>query len=274
MKQAFCPSCGSERIGSHRFCASCGHEFDDEHSEPSQPVTNAGERLPLDALPLRTTERFGAAELLVIVGIVAAVGLGGSMLIRGSGQPAPASENSPASPPTPATAKPSSPPSRTFAAMPSVESVRTASPAPTPKPTSPPLLRYALTFAGFEYSGNLVADAPYGPDFACKYGTRGGAPLVTFIQIFPSDRHVEQVIFKDDDGTGPANPRMLVILDGQSFIWDRASNIKYEGTAGGTIKYFSDQLGVRLDIDLHRVDDSLSRLQVSGTLRCPPDPYP
>lgn len=136
------------------------------------------------------------------------------------------------------------------------------------------MLRYALTFSGFQYSGNLIADAPYGVNFACKYGSRNGAALATFIQILPSDKHVEQVIFKDEDGPGRGNPRMLVIVDGDSYIWDRDSNVEYEGSPGGTITYFSDSLGVRIEIDLHRVGDSAKRLQVSGTLRCPPEPRP
>ena len=63
---------------------------------------------------------------------------------------------------------------------------------------------------------------------------------------------------------------MTVIIDRTSYWWDRASNIKYEGRAGGKIKYIAGGLGVAIKIDLYEIGDSSNRLIVDGTIRCPP----
>ena len=156
----------------------------------------------------------------------------------------------------------------TYAATP--KPTMRATPEPTPKPE--PVVKYSLVIQSDQFSGSLTAAGPFGPDFVCTYGTRKGRPLATLIGIHPTGRHVDQVVLTDDDGPGPHNPTMMVIVDGITYLWDRASNIKYDGYAGGKITYKSGGLGVKLDIELHQVADSMVRLWVAGTLECPPDP--
>lgn len=272
--QAFCPSCGAPRIGSLRYCGSCRFDFESMPEVAEASPSGVVQPTPVGRTPTRTSPTFSAAEILVVIAIVAAAAVGAYVLLSpdsnrngieaGNSQPSP---NLLAAEPTPT-------PSSTLTPSPvaTSEPTSSAAPEPTRKATPEPVLHYALTFSGSEYAGNLVADAPYGPDFACEYGSRNGAPLATFIQILPSGKHVEHLIFKDVDGAGSANPQMLVIVDGTSYIWDRASNIQFEGVSGGRISYFAGGLGVRLDIDLHMISDSTVRLRVVGTLQCPPNP--
>jgi hypothetical protein len=151
--------------------------------------------------------------------------------------------------------------------------------APTPTPTlaptlaptaAPAVLRYSLTFSGSYYSGVVADGAPYGPNAGCQYGD--GGTTATFIQLIQPSAYIDHIIFSDPDGPGPANPQMLVIVNGISFIWDRDSNLRFEGSAGGTITYFAGGLGVNLSIDLHEIADASQRLEVVGTMQCPSAP--
>jgi hypothetical protein len=95
--------------------------------------------------------------------------------------------------------------------------------------------------------------------------------LVTFVTFSTRDMDLS---FSDDDGPGPANPAIVVYAaDGETYQWDRDSNLEFEGVEGGSVSYFAGGLGLEFDIDMHRFADSLVRTRVIGSIQCPPDPF-
>ncbi len=170
--------------------------------------------------------------------------------------------------------------SPTAAAGPStarLEPTPTVAPTDPSTPTPPPaVVEINLGFAG-DFSAYIAKAEQYGPGNGCEYIAQAdGTDLVTFITlttVVASGGTPIQITFGDDDGDGPANPHAIVSVNGVRYQWDRDSNLRFEGTTGGTVTYFSGGLGVDFDLDLHRFQQDATRVRMIGTVECPPDPF-
>jgi hypothetical protein len=259
-----CPRCGSGRQPGARYCGSCAYDFNATEIATSGPRNAAS--LGSRRRPLASWSRAELALLGVL--LVVLVGGVGVLVVKPlAGGTATVAQASNSEGQTPTFGMPESTPAPTLAPTPAPTL------APTAAPTdAPAVLVYSLTFSGSYYSGNVVDVAPYGPNAGCQYGE--GGTLATFMQLIQPSTYIDHIIFSDSDGPGPANPQLLVIVNGISYIWDRDSNLRFEGSAGGTITYFAGGLGVNLSIDLHEIADASKRLRVVGTMQCPPNPLP